>query len=358
MILNDYTKEYLALNNYLAECYDYIENCKLLIDTYHNKVISYTKNYYSNKAASSRNNELANDLSQQTIEIYGLIKILNAKSLSFSMALGKLTFFSSNIQNKTLKEDLKKYTEAAYSSIQFISSIILDDINGVRKGELLKNLFDSIEKLITLHESLTLIITHLTYIENGLLEPIPQNMPTENLSMLELRSEKMNMSFSEVANDLSLLSSFLDNLEHILDRDPNHTACFIRKIETGSLRIVWGGTTVELSCISDIIQAVTNAIKSFRLTGVEKRIKEEEANSLHLDNDAKALSIINSQIDTICQKINLDPSKPEDKETIQRMCLPLVKYINSNPVGYIGDSKYNLSDEVKLLEDTYFSTKK
>ena len=123
------------------------------------------------------------------------------------------------------------------------------------------------------------------------------------------------------------------------------------------MRIVWGGTTIELSCISDIIQAVTNAIKTFRLTSVEKRLKEEKANSIHLDNEAKALSIINTQIDTICQKINLDPSKPEDVETIQRMCLPLVKYINNNPIGYVGDFQYNLSDEIKLLEDIYFSTK-
>lgn len=356
MILNDYTKEYLSLNNYLNECTDYVENCKILIDKYLNGTISYTKRYYSS-GTSSRNNDLSNDLSKQTNEIYTLIKVLNAKSLPLSMALGKLNLLNEAVKNKTLKEDLKKYADSAYSSIELISGIILNDINGVRTGELLKNLFDSIENLILLHESLTSITTHLAYIENGLLEPIPQNISTEELSMLELRSEKRNISFSEVANDLSLLSSFLSNFEHIRDISPDHPTCFVRKIETGSLRIVWGGTTVELSCISDIIQAVTNAIKTFRLTGVEKRIKEEEANSLKLDNEAKALSIINTQIDTICQKINLDPSNPEDIEAIQRMCLPLVKYINSNPIGYIGDFQYNLSDEVKLLEDTYFSTK-
>lgn len=354
MILNDYTQEYASLKGYLDECIDYIEACKNIVQSYENNTFLYTDRYFSS-SSSSRHSDLGNDLSKQAVETYKLIKILNSKVLPFSMAIGKMNLLT--IENDILKNDLTKYINIAYSSIRFVSSIILDDLDGVRKGPLLKNLFSSVETLVSLHTSLTLVIDHLTYIENGLLEPIPTDIPAEDFSVLELRSSKQNINFSEVANDLSLLSSFLKNLEYILSKKSDYTALFIRKIETGSLRIVWGGTIIELSCISDIIQAVTNAIRTFRITGAEKKIKEEEAKANQLKNEEKALSIINTQIDTICKRLELDPSSPKDREDIQRMCLPLVKYINSNPVGCIGDFQYDLSSEIKLLEDTFFSDK-
>ena len=155
-------------------------------------------------------------------------------------------------------------------------------------------------------------------------------------------------------SDVNLLSSFIGNLEIILSKNENYTPILTRKVETGSLRIVWSGTTIEISCVSDIIRVITDAIRTFRLTGVEKTIKKEEARSMKLDNDCKSLTIINTQIEKIAEIVNLDPSSPEDKETLQRLCLPLIKYINNNPIGRIGDFNYNLSHEIQLLEDTYF----
>lgn len=62
-----------------------------------------------------------------------------------------------------------------------------------------------------------------------------------------------------------------------------------------------------------------------------------------MENDAKELAIINSQINTIANYLHLSPSSPEDAEKIQRLCLPLIRYINNNPVGIVGDYKYNLN---------------
>lgn len=88
---------------------------------------------------------------------------------------------------------------------------------------------------------------------------------------------------------------------------------------------------------------------------MEKRLLEETVKSMSLDNDAKALTIINSQIDTIAEKIGLNSQVPEDKETLQRLCLPLVRCINNNPVGRIGDFEYNLTTDIKLLENYYYN---
>lgn len=354
MILNDFTNEYSSVSNYLNEGKEFLEACSSLFKTYCEKAFAYTKRFYCS-GSSSKNSDLINDLNKQTSELYNQIKLLNSKSLNFTIAITKIQAL--DITNLALKSEIDDFVSSSFALLKTISNIILQEKDGVRKGDFLNELFVYIDDIISSYAFLTKISMHLNLIESEIMEPIPQNIATADLSMLVLRSEKASINFSEVTNDLSLLSSFMDNLELILDNRPNHITCFIRKIETGSLRIVFGGTTIELSCISDIIQAITNAIKTFRLTTVEKRIAEETANSLHLDNDEKALSIINSKIDEICEKLDLDPSKPEDKETIQRLCLPVVKYINSNPVGCIGEFHYNLSDEIKLLEDIYFFNK-
>lgn len=58
--------------------------------------------------------------------------------------------------------------------------------------------------------------------------------------------------------------------------------------------------TIELSSISTIIRAISDAIRTFRLTSAEKALMQENARKQQIENDAKSLSIINSQIKQIC----------------------------------------------------------
>ena len=51
--------------------------------------------------------------------------------------------------------------------------------------------------------------------------------------------------------------------------------------------------------------------------------------------------------------MGLSNENPDDVEKIQKLCLPIVRYINNNPVGQIGDYEYDLTHELKLLEDFY-----
>ena len=85
--------------------------------------------------------------------------------------------------------------------------------------------------------------SQFSYIEDKLLEPIPENLSDIEMEVLELRSFKHNITFSEFASDVNLLSSFIGNLEIILSKNENYTPILTRKVETGSLRIVWSGTT-------------------------------------------------------------------------------------------------------------------
>ena len=351
MLLHDYTNEYNLVGTHLNKCNDYIQEAQEFIDTYISGNTTYTNNYFISNS-STKNSDLGADLFIYTENLYKKIKILNHKSIPFLMTLGEISTLT--MENQLLQKLKNNFCSLGYSSTKIVTEIIMEDISGTRKGDLTQQLLTMLLTLIQLHNKLLEVSSNLLYIEDQLLEPIPDNFSDIEMDVLELRSFKHNITFSEFANDVSLLSTFMERLDIILSKKENYTPIFTRKVETGSLRIVWNGTTIEISCISDIIKAITDAIRTFRLTGPIKVLKEEEARKLKLDNDAKALSIINTQIDIISHKLGLDPENTEDKETIQKLCLPLVKYINNNPIGRIGDSNYNLSNEVQLLEDTYF----
>ncbi len=351
MLLHDYTNEYKKLCSLLDECNNYIRSLEELIETYSAGIIRYT-NYLFTSNDSSKNTYTANKIVEETKKTYSSVKIVNANAMNFLIAIGKIISYP--FDNELLKEKIKNYSSLSYSSVELVSKIIVLDQSGVQEGSHIKELIDISHKLILEYYALYQTNEQLVQMEQNLLEPLPDGIDIGRIKTLELRSQKHSIGFSEFAKDLSLLSTFLEQLDIILCKKDNYTPIFTRKIETGSLRIVWSGGTFELTSISDIIRAIANAIKSFRLTGIEKRIEKEKADSLRLDNEAKALAIINTQIDKITEILDLDSSNPEDKETIQRLCLPLIKYINNNPIGCIGDFNYNLSNEVQLLEDTYF----
>lgn len=351
MLLHDYTSEYQKLCSLLDKCNNYIKSLEELIETYSSGIIRYT-NYLFTSNDSSKNTYTANKIVEETKKTYTSVKNINANSMDYLITIGKIV--SCSFGNDFLKEKINVFSDLSYSSVKLVSDIIVLDLPGVQKDSYIKELMCVSHKLISTYYSLYQINEQLEQIEQNLLEPLPDGIDVSRIKTLELRSKKHSIGFSEFAKDLSLLSTFLEQLDIILCKKDNYTPIFTRKIETGSLRIVWSGGTFELTSISDIIRTIANAIKSFRLTGVEKRIEKEKADSLRLDNEAKALAIINTQIDKVMEILDLDPSNPEDKETIQRLCLPLIKYINNNPIGCIGDFNYNLSNEIQLLEDTYF----
>ena len=353
MLLSDYTNEYASLCITLKKCKEYIDEAQALIDIYVSENTKYINHYFSSDS-SSKNSDLGNEVISYTKMIYQRVRFLNQKSIPFLMTLGEIK--SLKLENQLLKENADNFYSLAYSSTKIISDIIVVEIDGIRKKNYIHELITVLFEVIQLYNKLLEINSHFLYIEDKLLEPIPENFSDIKMDVLELRSFKHNITFSEFATDISLLSSFMERLDIILSKKEDYTPIFTRKIETGSLRIVWNGTTIEIACVSDIIRAITEAIRTFRLVPPMRALKNEEARSLKLDNDSKALSIINTQIDEISNKLGLDPSNAEDRETIQKLCLPLVKYINNNPVGSVGDIKYNLSHEIKLLEDTYFKS--
>ena len=88
-----------------------------------------------------------------------------------------------------------------------------------------------------------------------------------------------------------------------------------------------------------------------KLKKLEVESKKIDIESSREKLNAKKLSIINSNIDNIIDKLGLDKSNPEDIEKIQLLCLPLIDYLNSNPIGSINGVTYDLTNEILLLEN-------
>ena len=84
---------------------------------------------------------------------------------------------------------------------------------------------------------------------------------------------------------------------------------------------------------------------------LEEQAMQIENDNAQTDLNAKKLTIINSQIDILTEKLGLDINKPEDKEKVQLLCLPLVDYLDRNPVGSVNGVSYNLTQELHLLEN-------
>ncbi len=205
----------------------------------------------------------------------------------------------------------------------------------------------------------------LVNIEDELLEKLPFEQTEENkIYTLDIRSCKPELNLSSFSDDLQLLSNCLQQFERLVN-PITENSIYLRKIESGSLKAMFGSNKIDFSIFPDLITSISNAIKAWRTTRNEKtkidaeteKIKAEaalisaQAESQIIQNEGTKIAIINSQIDYICEKLNLNAKDPANTEQIQQFCLPLINYIERNPIGIINGISYDISREVHLLEN-------
>ena len=268
---------------------------------------------------------------------------------------GAMTKFENyNFKIPALKSCIESFLINGHAVIDSTNAIISAESYGMRTQALLPSLISPLQALMLDYYSLYQHYTQLKDLDEMLFEKIPTiNSKTGEYNRIELRSLKPSLDTDSFLDDLRNLSSFICQLELIKTKENNSCKIYTQRIESGSLRIVWGSTTIELSAISDIIRALSDGIKMFRLTSSEKSLKNEEARSLRLQNDEKELAIINSQINSIAQTTGLSPEEPVDVEKLQKLCIPLIRYLYSNPVGSIGNHKYDINEELRLITTTF-----
>lgn len=293
---------------------------------------------------------MINKLKEAYDNAYSSITKMITLSFPFYGAMSKLETYK--FKTQPLQEDVLAFLGHGHDVMDSTNEIITSQLSGMKTNALLPKLIVPLRKLTSSYYALLKYQEQFSGIDETLFEKIPSDDPSQ-YNRIELRSLKPTIDMDSFSRDIAYLSSFITQLELIMSSEGNSCKILTQRIESGSLRIVWGSTTIELKSISDIVKAISEGIRLFRLTAPEKRLKEEQVRELKLQNDEKELAIINSQIKNIAQITGLSADNPEDTEKLQKLCLPLIRYMNNNPIGMVDDYKYNLSNDLKLIEQFY-----
>lgn len=355
MILTDLISEYKYVYETLKPCADYFSTCTILINKFFSEISVFMSSYSQiSSPTDSDRSALITNIRKTFNGSYSDVSKLVIYSYPLYGAMVKFEEYKFKIP--ALKSSIESFLKNGHAVMDSTNKIISAESYGMRTQSLLPDLIMPLQALMLDYSSLYQHYTQLKDLDEILFEKIPNiDSNADGYNRIELRSLKPSIDMDSFLNDLRNLSSFICQLELIKTTENNSCKIYTQRIESGSLRIIWGSTTIELSSISDIIRALSEGIKMFRLTSSEKRLKNEEARALKLQNDEKELAIINSQIKCVAQITGLSSEEPTDVEKLQKLCLPLVRYLYNNPVGSIGNHKYDINEELKLIATTFIT---
>lgn len=352
MILNDIVSDYEYVYNSLDPCKEYFLVCCKLINNYFTSISSAAGSYFKLSNISDGNkNDFINKIKSAYSDAYDIISEMITLSFPFYGAMSKLEEYP--FKTNLLQKEVFNFIAQGKEVITATNQIIKGQLQVMKTDVLLPKLIHPLQDLMQSYYALQGYYFQLKDIDASLFEKIPEEDTTKGYNSIELRSLKPSTDFLSFSQDVSQLASFINQFERL--KNPSGGACkiYTQRIESGSIRIVLGSCSIELKSISEIIRAVSDGIKMFRITSAEVKLNEEKTRQLKLQNDAKELAIINSQINNIAQHVGLSRDNPEDVEKIQKLCLPLVRYLYANPVGIVGDYKYDLNNDLKLIEQFY-----
>lgn len=367
MVLNDITNEFSTLIDLLnadtnTTNISYIRAALNLSNEYQDKLNKLIEVFLSSPKTEPNRASLLNEL--QSLE-----KTFSNQIADMSASIRVTTKLISQIE--TIKFDsssIKSLSENLCMSLNTLIDITEEySANKIKNISNISTFFKLISELSDFKELYNQLFSSYSLLkkaENELLEAIPlDNCNSPKLSHLDIRSYKSELNITSFTDDLKLISECLQHLERLACPAENHTI-FIRKIESGSLKALFSSDKIDFSIFPDLVTSISNAIKTWRLTPNEKLKIQAETNKLnaeaeliksqtqaqYIQNESSKIAIVQSQIDYLCGKLSLDSHNSENIEQIQKFCLPLITYIEHNPIGTINGVDYDLSREVHLLE--------
>ena len=366
MVLNDITNDYSQfikiLNFYNVEC-SYIDSALSLISEYQNKINVLADTFLKSQKRDNDRTSLVNGLNALENGFSTQIANMNTSMRNTTRLITEVERL--DFTSPSVKDNAEILCQSLNNLMDITEAYAANKIKGVSNTTTFFKLIKELENFKKVHVQIYSNHTILENIENELLEKLPfeQSEETE-IFHLDIRSFKPELNISTFSDDLKLLADCLHGFERLVDPDPNHMI-FIRKIESGSLKALFGSNKVDFSIFPDLITSISNAIKTWRTTPAEKAKLEAEAQKTraeaeliqaqaeaqHIQNESSKLAIANSQIDFLCDKLQLDKNNPECIEQIQRFCIPLITYIEHNPIGSINGINYDISKEIRLLEN-------
>jgi len=184
------------------------------------------------------------------------------------------------------------------------------------------------------------IYDYVCEMEKANLESLPTDI-TESAQKQEIviQSASMADNLSDLAKDLDLLDALLNNLMAINNQINTGKKIYIRKVETGSLHVILTAINEAipvLSALGGLIVLYANAINAFEVKELEKEKMRTEISKNKLDMAMKILEV--------------DPLNNEAKEAVQKCGISILKYLERNPRGRIGDTEYDTGRQQDRLE--------
>lgn len=373
MVLNDVTTEYQSLIDVL-EKYNtensFINSALYIINTYHAK-INNTSSTYIHSAKSSRDaDNLVSDIRSITGNYAQYIAYMNSGIRNTTLLISELQAI--DFQSASIQEYADAICECLNNLLDIIETYSAAKINNHDTSFALFDLIDEADHFKGLYTTVVSNGEFLASVEDELLDAPPDYIDEEQqIYTLDVRSYKPSSNLSTFVSDLQLLVDSLSQMESVL-LPGEGSAIFLRKIESGSLKALLGSTKIDISIFPDIISSLSQAIHTFRMTPGEKeqlkantnkteadanksyaeaQLIEAQAKKVQIETKATELQIINSQIDFLIDRLGLDASSPENREKIQQLCIPVLKFLESNPKGQFNDYKYDISEKVQLLEE-------
>lgn len=335
MILNDLIEEYTQIDYYFEECEEYILCAKDLINTYYDQVFSYTKNYFVS-SSGGKNTTLGDELTKAIASVYQNIKLLNAKIVNFSVMLGKISLYK--FHNTMLKAEINKFVSMGYDSMGTIAEIILLDISGMPKGNLLKTLIVQLQELISIYNSILALYQHFSQCQSLLYEPLPESIETdEQYTDFTINSLVPSDNFSQVASSISCFGELYENMVRLLSI-PTSERYYIRKIETGSLVITITGTSISLLALAKFIDFCFQKYIDYRKAGLEIKTMRQQ--------------IITTDLELAEKVMDLNPDLENKIELLEKASTSAFNYFKFNPKFKIANKEYDTGEGIPLIADS------
>lgn len=367
MVFNDVTDDYSTFIS-LVDAHSmepsYIKSALTLICQYQDRINKLADTFLKSSQSNQTTYTLTAGLNSLEANFSGHIATMNTSMRNTTRLISKIEGIE--FQSPSVKCLADNFCQSLNKLMDITEEYASNKIKNQSNTDTFFRLISELQTFLRIHTQIYSNNTLLKNIENELLETIPlDDSESAKLYYLDIRSYKQELNIASFTDDLKLLADCLQNLERLACPSENHTI-FIRKIESGSLKALFGSNEIDFSIFPDLITSISNAIKTWRLTPAEKdkmqaetdKLKAEteliqaQAQAQYIQNEGSKMAIVRAQIDYLCDKLSLDSQKPENIEQIQNFCLPLVTYIEHNPVGSFNGINYDISKEVRLLESS------
>lgn len=354
MVLSDIVFEYKTVREIVEGISLFVEQAQGILSMYSEEFKTSSIAYFTSTSGNPASSFISS-ISKGLETVDKAILHLNSQTRTLYKCIALLENLP--ITNKVLSHECTELVKSINVAIDKMYAIIETRVDGSKKKGLYSDFLDSLSVFLTHYNHILFLYKHVSYIDLALYEPLPTGISPEEINTIEIKSDKNCSELSVYSQDMQYLSRFIQQFEMIKCASSSNNI-FTRKIENGSLKIVLGSKEIDLSCVGDIVSTIVSAIKNLaflpseiKYKNLENEAKEIENENARTDLTVKKLNIINSQIDTLIDKLGLNRKKPEDREKIQLLCIPLIDYLESNPVGSFNGVKYDLLQELYLIED-------